>query len=136
MKQFFRVFIVGKVDQVLVELRKLFKDSPFLVIIEGWLSYFNSRVNHFHDIGSIVAIIPRQDGLSLLTLVNSLVLDVKIITNFDPTGINEVNLLIFCTIDFCDNFSHTRSSPNDWCLRIAICQVNQNVMKDVINLME
>ena len=121
MKQFFRVFILGKMDKVLVKLWKLFEDSSFLVIIEGWLSYFNSCVNNFHDIGSVVTIISKQDGLSLLTLINSFVLDLKIITNFDPTCINKVILLIFCTINFCDNFSHTRSSSNDWCLRIAIC---------------
>ena len=117
-----------------IELPKFLEDSSSSLIIFVVMGDFNGRVDDFHDELCVILILIKLDGLELESFYLCFFAEIQVLAYLDPTCIDKVVLLVIDSDDSSDGLSHSRCTSGRGGLRVAIGQIDQDVVEDIVDL--
>ena len=117
-----------------IELPKFLEDSSSSLIIFVVMGDFNGRVDDFHDELCVILILVKLDGLELESFYLRFFAEMEMLADLDLTCIDKVVLFVIDSDDSSDGLSHSRCTSGRGGLRVAIGQIDQDVVEDVIDL--
>jgi hypothetical protein len=131
---FLILFLSCQPEEVATKFCKNLEGGPLLRVIFVVLSNLDGRVDDFHDKRSIVFGLLQLKHLSVLPLIILLNLNVDVVADLDAARVDEIILSIVDSVDLGYHLSQSRSSAGRWRLRVHVCQIDENVLENVVHL--
>ena len=121
-------------EEVLVEGCKKFKYSPFPGVLLAVLSNFNCSVDNPHYKLGVVGSGLEICHIHLVAPLVNIFLEGEIVADRDIIGKDEVVFIVIAAVDQGDDLSHAGSGSRGRSLRIAVGQVDEDVVENVVKL--